>query len=290
MNQSKVWFVTGASKGLGLAMVKRLLASGYRVAATSRKLASLEAAFPGGHSHLLFLTVDLTSDLSVREAIDRTVAHFGRLDVVVNNAGYGIYGSVEALSDAEFRQTMDVNFFGTVNVCRRAMPYLRAQRSGQIFNISSAAGYKGFGNSPSYAAGKFAVIGLSESLAAEVAGFGVKVTVVAPGFFRTSFLDKGEDAIAKNKIPEYELEKLVGLLRPMNGQQPGDPDKLAQVLIRVASMDQPPVHLLMGPDAYELVMRKREEDRAEMETWKELTMSTNFDDASTVDPAFTRGR
>jgi len=290
MNQSNVWFVTGASKGLGLAMVKRLLSSGYRVAATSRKIGGLEAALPGGHADLLLLTVDLTSDLSVKGAIDRTVAHFGRLDVVVNNAGYGIYGSVEALSDAEFRQTMDVNFFGTVNVCRRAMPYLRAQRSGHIFNISSGAGYKGFANSPSYAAGKFAVIGLSESLAAEVAGFGVKVTVVAPGFFRTSFLDKGEEAVTKNDIPEYGVERLVGLLRPMNGKQPGDPDKLAEVLIRVAKMDQPPVHLLMGPDCYEMVTRKLEEDRAEIEAWKELTMSTNFDDAAPVDTAFTRGR
>jgi len=206
---------------------------------------------------------------------------------VVNNAGYSIYGSVEVLSNEEFRKTIDVNLFGTVNVIRAAMPHFRKQRSGYIFNIASVAGYKGFGNSPSYAAGKFAVIGLSESLAEEVKPFGVKVTVVAPGFFRTSFLDKGEELVSKNSIEEYHVEALVDRLRAMNGKQPGDPDKLTAALITLSNEDNPPVHLLMGPDAYQIVMQKRSAEQEEFEAWKELTLSTDLDnDVKTDSPKF----
>jgi NAD(P)-dependent dehydrogenase (short-subunit alcohol dehydrogenase family) len=278
MDNEKVWFVTGASKGLGLSLIKLLLETGNKVAATSRKAKDIDNAITDNKENLLALTVDITDESSVNNAIDKTVAHFGRLDVVVNNAGYSIYGSVEVLSNEEFRKTIDVNLFGTVNVIRAVMPYFRKQRSGYIFNISSVAGYKGFGNSPSYAAGKFAVIGLSESLAEEVKQFGVKVTVVAPGFFRTSFLDKGEELVSKNSIEEYHVEGLVDRLRAMNGKQPGDPEKLVAALVRLTNEENPPVHLLMGPDAYQIVMQKRAAEQEEFETWKELSLSTDLDD------------
>jgi NAD(P)-dependent dehydrogenase (short-subunit alcohol dehydrogenase family) len=278
MANKKVWFVTGASKGLGLSLIKLLLETGNKVAATSRKAEDIDNAIRDNKENLLALTVDITDESSVIDAIDKTVAHFGQLDVVVNNAGYSIYGSVEVLSNEEFRKTIDVNLFGTVNVIRAVMPYFRKQRSGYIFNISSVAGYKGFGNSPSYAAGKFAVIGLSESLAEEVKQFGVKVTVVAPGFFRTSFLDKGEELVSKNSIEEYHVEGLVDRLRAMNGKQPGDPVKLVAALVRLTNEENPPVHLLMGPDAYQIVMQKRAAEQEEIETWKELSLSTDLDD------------
>jgi NAD(P)-dependent dehydrogenase (short-subunit alcohol dehydrogenase family) len=278
MNTEKVWFVTGASKGLGLSLIKLLLKEGYKVAATSRKADDINHVITTDKENLLALTVDITDEGSVNDAIAKTIAHFGKLDVVVNNAGYSIYGSVEVLSNEEFRKTIDVNLFGTVNVIRAAMPHLREQRSGCIFNISSVAGYKGFGNSPSYAAGKFAIIGLSESLAEEVKPFGVKVTVVAPGFFRTSFLDKGDELVSKNSIEEYHVEALVDRLRAMNGKQPGDPDKLAVALITLSKEQNPPVHLLMGPDAYQIVMQKRTAEQEEFEAWKELSLSTDLDD------------
>jgi NAD(P)-dependent dehydrogenase (short-subunit alcohol dehydrogenase family) len=278
MDTKKVWFVTGASKGLGLSLIKQLLNAGYQVAATSRKAKDIEDVIIIHKENLLALTVDITNEGSVNNAIAKTIAHFGQLDVIVNNAGYSIYGSVEALSNEEFRKTIDVNLFGTVNVIRAAMPHFRKQRSGYIFNISSVAGYKGFGNSPSYAAGKFAVIGLSESLAEEVKQFGVKVTVVAPGFFRTSFLDKGEELVSKNSIEEYHVEGLVDRLRAMNGKQPGDPEKLVAALVRLTNEENPPVHLLMGPDAYQIVMQKRAAEQEEFETWKELSLSTDLDD------------
>jgi NAD(P)-dependent dehydrogenase (short-subunit alcohol dehydrogenase family) len=278
MATKRVWFVTGASKGLGRSLVKQLLNAGYQVAATSRKARDIEDAVATHKENLLALTVDITNEESVNNAIAKTIAHFGKLDVVVNNAGYSIYGSVEALSNEEFRKTIDVNLFGTVNVIRAVMPHFRKQRSGYIFNISSVAGYKGFGNSPSYAAGKFAVIGLSEALAEEVKEFGVKVTVVAPGFFRTSFLDKGDELVSKNTIDEYHVERLVDRLRAMNGNQPGDPEKLVAALIDLSNEQNPPMHLLMGPDAYQIVMQKRAADQDEFEAWKELTLSTDLDE------------
>ena len=278
MDTKRVWFVTGASKGLGLSLVKQLLNAGYQVAATSRKAKDIEDAVATHKENLLALTVDITNEESVNNAIAKTIAHFGQLDVVVNNAGYSIYGSVEALSNEEFRKTIDVNLFGTVNVIRAVMPHFRKQRSGYIFNISSVAGYKGFGNSPSYAAGKFAVIGLSEALAEEVKEFGVKVTVVAPGFFRTSFLDKGDELVSKNTIDEYHVERLVVRLRAMNGKQPGDPEKLVAALIDLSNEQNPPMHLLMGPDAYQIVMQKRAAEQHEFEAWKELTLSTDLDE------------
>ena len=278
MDTKKIWFVTGASKGLGLSLIKQLLQAGYKVAAASRKAKDIEDVITIHKENLLALTVDITDETSVNGAITKTIAHFGQLDVVVNNAGYSIHGSVEALSNEEFRKTIDVNLFGTVNVIRAAMPYLRKQRSGYIFNISSVAGYKGFGNSPSYAAGKFAVIGLSESLAEEVKQFGVKVTVVAPGFFRTSFLDKGDELVSKNTIEEYQVEGLVDRLRAMNGKQPGDPEKLVAAIINLSNEKKPPVHLLMGPDAYQIVMQKRTAEQHEFEAWKELTLSTDLDE------------
>jgi NAD(P)-dependent dehydrogenase (short-subunit alcohol dehydrogenase family) len=277
MENGKVWFVTGASKGFGLALVKLLLLNGDKVAATSRNAAEIEKLVTGHPENLLPLTVDITNEKSVNDAINRTVEKFGRLDVVVNNAGYFILGSVEALTDQEFRQTVDVNLFGTINVIRAAMPYLRKQGSGHIINLSSAAGYKGFGNAVSYNAAKFAVVGLSEALAEEVKAFGIKVTVVAPGYFRTSFLDKDSVMVAKNRIPEYNVEALETGMQQMNGNQPGDPDKLVAALIKITEEPNPPVHLLMGPDAYQIITEKRKIEDEEFEMWKHITLSTNFD-------------
>lgn len=276
MSKQKVWFVTGASKGLGLALIKLLLSDGNKVAATSRNSNDIEKQ-TGKHENLLALTVSLADNESVHKAVEQTMNTFGNIDVVVNNAGYSLYGSVEALSDREFRQMMDVNFFGTVNVIRNVMPYLRKQQSGHIINVSSVAGYKGYGNSPAYASSKFAVVGLSEALSEEIAAFHVKVTVVAPGFFKTDFLNKGIDLICEKPIPEYHTEILVNRLNEMNGKQAGDPEKLAKTLVEITTLASPPLHLLMGPDAYQIVNEKRKAEHEEFETWKALTFSTNFE-------------
>jgi NAD(P)-dependent dehydrogenase (short-subunit alcohol dehydrogenase family) len=258
-------------------MVRLLLSNGDQVAATSRKVSDLERQITGQKENFLPLELDITNGESVKRAIKHTVEKFGHLDIVVNNAGYSILGSLEELTEEEFRQSMEVNVFGTVNVIRAAMPYLREQRSGHIINFSSLAGYVGFGNAGAYNAAKYAVIGISDALAEEVKAFGVKVTVVAPGYFRTSFLEPGSIMIVKNRIKEYNVDQLEEMLIHMNGKQQGDPDKLVAALVQLTDEPNPPVHLLMGPDAWEMITEKRAAERIEFENWKHITLSTNFE-------------
>lgn len=279
MENSKVWFVTGASKGLGLALVQKLLAGGYAVAATSRSAADLQAAVGVSSERFLPLAVSLTEEASVKEAIAATVAQFGRIDVVVNNAGYGLNGSLEELSDAESRGNFDVNVFGTLNVIRAVMPQLRAQQSGHILNVSSIAGFVGdFAGFGIYCATKFAVTGFSEALAAEVAPFGVKVTIIEPGYFRTDFLKAGSFVTPQNEMSEYKevRESQARHEQQINGQQPGDPDKAADVMIRIAGEANPPLHLLLGSDAFSLAQSKIASLTANMQTWEEVSRSTDF--------------
>jgi NAD(P)-dependent dehydrogenase (short-subunit alcohol dehydrogenase family) len=273
----KVWFITGASKGLGLALTKLLLSKGDKVASTSRNIGEFTKNITEHQENFLPLEVDITADESVKNAVKQAVDKFGRLDVIVNNAGYSLVGSMEEISDEEFRRTIDVNLFGTVNVIRAAMPYLRQQQSGHIINISSNAGYVGFANASSYNAAKFAVIGISEALALETKPFGLQVTVVAPGQFRTNFMDKGSLTFAKNKIPVYKLEEAEKMWTEFSGQQPGDPEKLVNILADLAGNPNAPLHLLLGPDTYELVTEHRKKEKQEIEDWKKVTLSTNFD-------------
>ncbi len=277
MSDKKVWFVTGASKGLGLSLVKQLLATGQLVAATSRKEADLIRAVGIQSEHFLPLQTDLTDDASVWAAIDKTIATFDRIDVVVNNAGYGIGGSIEELNDEETRESFDVNVFGTLNVIRNAMPHLRAQRSGHIINISSIAGIAPGTGWSVYGAAKHAVIGLSEVLAEDVKEFGIKVTVVAPGAFRTSFLTEESLTLAKEPIPAYTAvrsshEKLVAT----SGKQTGSPEKAANALIAIVNEQKPPVYLLLGSDAYTRGLAKLELLKNAFKEQEELTMSTDF--------------
>ncbi|UOQ70180.1 SDR family NAD(P)-dependent oxidoreductase [Hymenobacter cellulosilyticus] len=279
----QVWFITGASKGFGLELVKQLLAQGHQVAATSRDATGLRAAVGSDSPNLLPLAVELTDEARVGEAIAATVQQYGRLDVVVNNAGYGQLGGLEEVTDAEARENFDVNVFGTLNVIRRAMPQLRKQQSGHIINFSSIAGIQGgFPGWGVYCATKFAVEGLSEALAAEVAPFGVKVTVVAPGYFRTNFLQSGSLKLAADKLPAYQVvrnnEAYHDHVRETNSQL-GDPAKGAAALIQVATEPNPPMHLLLGADAYGLAEAKIKSLQADMATWQALSHATAADPA-----------
>ncbi len=274
VKEQRVWLITGASKGLGLQLTNLVLSLGHKVIATSRNTAALEQGITGNKENLFPLETNITSDQDVKNAIDLAVAHFGRIDVVVNNAGYSLVGSLEEMSDEEFRSTMDVNLFGTVNIIRNVLPHLRRQGSGHIINISSNAGYVGFANAASYNAAKFGVIGLTEALAMEVKPFGIKVTVVAPGQFRTSFMDSIQ--YVKKRIDVYGVDQAEKNWSAFSGKQQGDPSKLADILVRISTMEQPPLHLLVGPDTYELVLGKRAQEDAEFEQWKDITLSTDF--------------
>ena len=280
MDNQQVWFVTGASKGLGLALVKQLIDGDFKVAATSRNIDDLRRAVNTNNDYFLPLAVDLKTESSVQAAIESAVNHFGRIDVVVNNAGYGLVGSAEELTDAEARENVDVNVFGSLNVIRSAMPYLRGQQSGHIFNISSIGGF--FGSFPGfsiYCATKFALEGISESLAAEVKSFGVNVTIVEPGYFRTDFLTSNSLMIPKQPIDAYEAVRATQQAHQneINGNQAGDPEKAVAALIRMAQEPNPPLHLFLGQDAYDLAYEKIKAIQNDLETWKAVTVSTGFD-------------
>jgi len=278
MENKKVWFVTGASKGLGLTLVKKLLNKGYAVAATSRNLNDLSKAV-GEFENFLPLSVDLLSEESVEKAISQTISKYGRLDVVVNNAGYGMIGALEELSDQESRENFNVNVFGSLNVIRKVLPQLRKQQSGHIFNISSIGGFSGnFPGFGIYCATKFAVAGFTESLAAEVKSFGIKATVVEPGYFRTDFLTTGSLSTPLNPINEYKevRETQAAHENDINNQQPGDPAKAADVMIAAAESETAPLHLFLGPDAYHVAKTKIADVQKDMEAWKDLATATNF--------------
>ena len=277
MKNQKVWLITGASKGMGLELTKYALSLGHSVAATSRNTEDFKVTITENQNNFLPLQVDITSDESVRSAVAQVVDRFGHIDYVVNNAGYSLVGSMEETSDQEFRQALDVNLFGAVHVIRAVLPFLREQQSGHIINISSNAGYVGFANASSYCASKFALVGISETLDQEVAPFGIKVTVVAPGQFRTSFMEKGSMTFAKNKIDVYKTAEAEEKWRSFSGQQTGDPQKLVVILVDITEMQSPPLHLLLGPDTLELITAHRQLEQQEIEAWKHLTLSTNFD-------------
>ncbi|WP_446903211.1 SDR family oxidoreductase [Burkholderia sp. YIM B11467] len=280
MNTSKkIWFVTGASKGVGQRLVRQLIARGDRVAATSRTVASLTEAIGPVSGQFLPLQVDLTDDQSVRAAIAQTIKTFGRIDVIVNNAGYAQQGTVEALSDDELRQNFDVNLFAPLTVLRHALPHLREQRGGHVVNIASIVGYQGgYAGWGSYVASKFALAGLTESLAAEVAEFGIKATVVYPGPVRTEFLSSGALAVAKRQIDEY-TEARVSLdlhLGTLHGRQAGDPDKLAVLIMQAVEVAEPPLHLFAGKIANELAAQKAAAVQRDLDTWKGSSEATDF--------------
>ncbi len=283
MENHQTWFITGASRGLGLELTQQLLRQGHRVAATSRDVAALRGAVGADSDGFLPLAADLASEASVAEAVRATLERFGRIDVVVNNAGYGQLGSLEELTDAEARANFDVNVFGTLNVIRQVMPQLRAQGGGHVINLSSIAGIVGgFAGWGVYCATKFAVEGLSEALAAEAAPFGVRVTVVEPGYFRTDFLSSGSLALPAGRLDAYELVRQSEAYHQeqMKGNQPGDPAKGAEAILRIAAEPNPPLHLLLGQDAHDLAAAKLQALADERAQWEELTLSTGFAEAA----------
>lgn len=224
--------------------------------------------------------MNLVNESDVKKGIDEAIAHFGSIDVIVNNAGYGLMGGLEELSDAEARLNFDVNVFGSLNVIRQALPHLRAQKNGHIFNISSIGGFNGgFPAFGIYCATKFAVHGFTESLSHEVKPFGINVSLVMPGYFRTSFLEEGSIVAPKNEIEEYVNVRAMQKAHQetINANQPGDPEKAADVFIAVAQEKDPVLHLFLGEDAYQSASDKITLIQKDMAVYKEIATSTGFD-------------
>jgi NAD(P)-dependent dehydrogenase (short-subunit alcohol dehydrogenase family) len=276
MSEAKVWYITGASKGMGWALVKQLLAKGQQVAATSRTIAAFEEF--KGNDGFLPLEVDLKSEGSIASAVKKAVEKFGRVDVVVNNAGYGLGGALEELRADEIENNFQVNFFAVVRVVQQVLPYMRRQGSGHIINISSIAGFApGMGWSM-YCAAKFAVTGLSEALANDLKPLGIHVTNVMPGWFRTSFAKADSIAYSRVKMEEYAyLREYHEKMNSMDGKQLGDPDKIADVFLQLVGSPEPAVDLFLGSDAFNRAKARIEQLQRQMEAWKEVSCSTDFD-------------
>ena len=279
MNNKKVWFVTGASKGLGLTLVKKLLSDGYQVAATSRNAKALSVEVGNNTSNFLSLQVDLVNQDNVTSAVHQAIEMFGNIDVVVNNAGYGQLGTLEELTDKEARQNFDINVFGTLNVIRAVMPHFRSRKAGHIINISSIAGFLGaFPGWGIYNATKFAVAGLTEALSAETKSMGVSTTIVYPGYFKTNFLLDGSLNLAKNPIADYKEARDLEVIHETQiiGNQPGNPEKAAEAFISLAEMETAPLHFFMGSDSFGMANSKIELLQKELAANEALSKSTDF--------------
>ncbi|MBT1706250.1 SDR family NAD(P)-dependent oxidoreductase [Chryseosolibacter indicus] len=274
MEKSQVWYITGASKGMGRSLVEQLLLKGYKVAATSRQVAAFSGINDEG---FLPLSVDLTSEISIAESLQKTKDTFGSIDVVVNNAGYGIGGAIEELSEQEINDSFGINFFAVVKVIQLALPYLRAQRAGHIINISSIAGFAPGVGWSIYAASKFAVSGLSEALANDLKPLGIKVTSVSPGAFRTNFTKPDSIAFSKKQIADYSSirashQKFI----ETDGKQSGNPDKVVTALIELVNSENPPVNFFLGSDSLKRANDKIAQLVEHIERWKNLSSVTDY--------------
>jgi NAD(P)-dependent dehydrogenase (short-subunit alcohol dehydrogenase family) len=283
---SKIYFITGTSSGFGHALAEAVLERGDSVVLTARKpevVAGLAARFP---DRAMALPLDVTKPVEVRSAVAAALERFGRIDVLVNNAGFGSLGALEEFSDEQLRSQFEVNFFGAVDVTRAVLPSMRAQRSGHILNITSIGGLISARGFTLYCATKFALEGVSEGLADELSEFGIKVTIVEPGAFRTEFAGDKNMAPA-NPLPEYDA-----LLQPMRdyllggaGQQPGDPRKAAQVMIQAVESENPPLRLILGSDAFGMLEPKMQRFQEDQRGWRAAGEATAFEGAvSTPSP------
>ncbi len=273
-----IWFVTGASRGLGAAIVHEALERGHRVAATARDAQAVRDAFPDAGEALSALTADVTNEQQLREAVDATVERYGRIDVLVNNAGRGLLSAVEEASDKAARAVFDVNVFGVLNTQRAVLPVLRAQRSGHVINMSSVGGFTTAPGWGLYAATKFALEGLSEALSLELAPLGISVTIVEPGGFRTDFLDGSSLHTEPGTIEDYARSAGVtrGLVPGFNHAQAGDPAKLAAAVVDLAEQDAPPLRVQFGADAVQRIEAKLDFVRSELERLRPIALSTDL--------------
>ncbi len=273
----RIWMITGASRGIGARIAEAALAQGDAVIATARHVASLPAQYDH-HPNLLALPLDVTDEAQAAQAVETALARFGRIDVLVNNAGYGLLGAVEEASADEVRRLYETNVFGLLNVTRAVLPSMRAQRQGHVINISSLGGYQsgpGFGV---YCSTKFAVEGITEALHAELAPLGIHATVVEPGYFRTEFLESNSLTVSPRILADYAATS--GQVREAAKQislnQPGDPLRLAQAILTLVQSPTPPLRLPLGTDTLQVIREKHAFVEAETATWQALSASTDF--------------
>ncbi|MEX3777066.1 oxidoreductase [Pseudomonas sp. MYb118] len=274
---NRVWLITGASRGIGAKIAAAALANGDAVVATARDASSVTQRF-GVQPGLLAASLDVTNEAQGIAVAQQAIEHFGRIDVLVNNAGFGVLGAVEEATADEVRRVFETNVFGLLNITRAVLPHMRAARSGHVINLSSVGGYKsgpGFGV---YCSTKFAVEGLTEALHAELAPLGIKVTVVEPGYFRTEFLEGNSLVESPSTIADYDSTagEVRRIAKVVTMNQPGDPDKLAQVMITLVEAKEAPLRLPLGSDCVAAIEAKNSFVAGELQAWREVSVSTDF--------------
>ncbi|HSU09820.1 MAG TPA: SDR family oxidoreductase [Pseudonocardia sp.] len=280
MSEKKVVLVTGAGRGMGVDVARAALDAGHRVVATARDADRVTRAL-GSHTDLLAVALDVTDPAGVQAAVDAAVDRFGRIDVLINNAGNFYAGFFEEITPDDFRAQVETNLFGPLNVTRAVLPVMRAQRSGIVVTISSTAGLIGQEFCSAYAASKFALEGFMESLAPEVAPFGIRTMAVEPGFFRTDLLTPESTSYAESSIDDYteRTKQTVEAWNEMNGRQGGDPAKLATALIGLATSEDPPGRWVAGADAVAGVEQKADDLLAQVRAHRDLSISLSHDTA-----------
>ena len=278
--KNKVWFITGCSSGFGKALCKQLLARGEKVVATARNTDTLkDIELLATPNQLLVLPLDVTSTIQIKEGVEKANSHFGKIDVLINNAGFGQTGALEEVSEEVVRKSFDTNVFGLIEVTRAVLPHMRSQKSGHIINLSSVAGIAAIGGAGIYAATKFAVEGLSEALAAEVAPFNIKVSLIEPGSFRTEFASGSLKTPPEMKEYDESLAATRKFYKTIGGNQPGDPEKAVSAIIALVDHPHPPLRLVLGKVALQRVRTKIENFEKELNEWENITLSTEFDPA-----------
>ncbi|MEU3725574.1 oxidoreductase [Streptomyces sp. NPDC031705] len=277
----RVWLITGASSGFGRTLAEAALAAGDTVVAAARRPAALDDLAAAHPQRLVPVAADVTDTARAEQVVAEAVERFGRIDVLVNNAGRGLVGAVEETSDAELRDLMDLHFFGPAALVRAALPHMRARKSGAIVQMSSMGGRLSFPGVGAYSATKFALEGLTEALAGEVAEFGIRTLIVEPGAFRTGFAGGGALRQTAAVLPAYE--GTVGGVRTglpdSDGKQPGDPVKAAAAILAALDAERTPLRLALGNDALDAILAHADAARAEARTWESVSRGTDFDDA-----------
>lgn len=274
---SKVWLITGASRGMGKDFTHAALDSGDKVVATARNAEKLDQVFEDT-DNLLKISLDVTSPDSITVALEKIIAKFGRIDILLNSAGNFYGGYFEELSPEQIRAQFETNVFGTMNLTRQVLPIMRKQKSGHIITLSSSAGLKGFEFNSAYSASKFALEGWMEALVPELAPFNIKFTIVEPGFFRSEFLTKNSTKFGDIEIADYSERRknYQNFFIDQNGKQPSNPQKLAEALVKIGHEDNPPLHFLAGQDAIDAAEDKIKKLQADIESYRNISTDMKF--------------
>jgi len=275
MNNNSVWIITGCSTGLGRELAYATIQAGYRVVVTARNLETIADLAANDPDNVLAMELDVTKPEQIEKAVGAAIKKFGRIDVLVNNAGIGYFSSIEEAIEEEARKMFEINFWGLMNMTKEVLPYMRNQRSGHIINISSIGGLVSFPGVGYYNGTKYAVEGISESLAKEVAPFNIRVTLIEPSNFRTDWSGRSA-AKTKSAIKEYEALISPFINEETHGKEPGDPKKAAEAMINVVESTDPPLRLLLGSEAYYTTTKKYAETLKNFEAYREIALNADF--------------